>query len=145
MISSNIRDHYSQYFRSHCDEYILKKVLYCFDMKEVCYYTRLSKLHCDEEEIKNRMIELIPDLSMYYRPFRIEALFVRTHLTFRNCITILRNVISHFNYILIRKEYRIDNNKHSYLQIQPEKYYTRRGYHHNISINRGVSMLIDFK
>jgi len=135
-----------QYFRIKPSEMILNKILECFEMKGICCYTRLSIIHCDSVNVINNFIKIKLDLGKYYRPQKIEALFETTPLTFQNCITILKNVVSFFNYNVRRREYKINHQQRFiYYQIENNADFTIEQKKIPIRINRSESILVEFK
>lgn len=134
---------YSQYFHQIPDDYILYKVLKCFNMDTIICNQIISKSHFSEVVIIKKFNELIPDLSLYYAPRVINNFFYTSPITFNNCITLLRHMLSFFNHIIVRKEHIYQNKKTMYYTIHNGADFNEAG-KIPIRITRGEPTLLTF-
>ena len=139
----DINPRYGQYFHQKPDENLLIKVLNCFSMNEIQYNYILSKNHVNESSVINNFNNLIPDLSLYYIPRIINSFFYTTPITFNNCITLLRHVLSFFNHFIISKGVVYQNKKITHYTIHNCKDYNDKGIL-PIKITRGKATLLTF-
>jgi len=135
-----------QYFRIKPTKDILKKILKCFNLTEICYHTKLSTIHCNIELVLSNFKKIKPELEIYYRPCRLKVIFEKTPLTFQNCITILKNVLTFFNHSIRCRQYKFRNlEKYTYYQIENNDDFTEERKMIPIKINRSKAIYVDFK
>lgn len=130
-------------FQTVPDEMILKKVLNCFNMKQIECNKIISKEHLCEYEVMTNLENIIPELSLYYYSRRINYFFYDKTITFSNGITILRNILPFFGYNLLRKECISNKCKTIYFTICKNEI-TNNKNQINFRVNRKDKFLIEF-
>lgn len=143
MLNDKKPQRFSQYFHQIPDEYILYKILKCFNMDTIVCNQIISKNHLCELTVIKKYNELIPDLSLYYSPRIINSFFYASPITFNKCITLLRHILSYFNHFIVRKEYIYKNKKTMHYTIQDASNYDENG-KIPIRITRGKATLLTF-
>tara|TARA_B100000123_G_C25472564_1_gene315481 strand:- start:12 stop:407 length:396 start_codon:yes stop_codon:yes gene_type:complete len=107
----------NQLFCKKPDNFILVKVLECFDLKNLQddkFFTR--KILKDIETVK-KMTNIYNDLSEYYIPCKGKKYL--TELNEKKAITVLRQIVKCFNYFVFSKEKYIKGEKNIAYQVMP--------------------------
>jgi hypothetical protein len=92
-------------------EFITSFLEFVFGIKQWDVLKTFNKK--DNIDIPNKMIEMIPFLTIYIKNYLINHLFYNTTLTFNKCITILHHFVLCYGYN-IRFETKIENYTYKY-------------------------------
>lgn len=121
MDKDNPKPTYKQYFHTLPDEDLLKKVLLCFNFEKISENYTISKQHQSVEKVLFNFHQIIPDLTLYYRPHIMHNFFYNTPLTFTNCTTMLRNILIYFDYKLKHTQIVCKKKKYTYYTMHSLK------------------------
>jgi len=104
-----------QIFRVKPDMKILMSLINCFDISDLNESKQFTKHDIRKFNTIEKINEIIPDLMIYYYPHKIRMHL--SHVTERNCITILSHFLAEFNYKLNRREAVTNQKKLIYYNI----------------------------
>ena len=106
-----------QLFCKKPDNFILEKVLECFDIKNLQDNKSFTRKNLKDMNTVKQLEKIIDDLNEYYIPCKSKKYL--TDLDEKKAITILRQIVKCFNYFLFSKEKYIKGEKNITYQIMP--------------------------
>ena len=101
-----------KYFQLFCEkpsEDFMNKILMCYDIQNLNDSKEFSKGDLIEHNTSDKIIDLIPDLILYYLPCK--GIVYLNEIDEKRCITILSQFIKMFDFKLGRKEKIINKKK----------------------------------
>lgn len=101
-----------KYFQLFCEkpsEDFMNKILMCYDIQNLNDSKEFSKGDLIEHNTSDKIIDLIPDLILYYLPCK--GIVYLNEIDEKRCITILSQFIKMFDCKLGRKEKIINKKK----------------------------------
>ena len=112
-------------FQQKPDKYLLSCILKCFDIDNVDNNFIISKQSISSEKVIENFKNMIPEISLYYHNRTLNLFFSNDNLTFTKCITQLKNILYHNDYILTSDLTIIKKKKIILYKIMSKEYYTK--------------------
>ena len=129
----------NQLFVKHVDIDMLNLIIECFGLHGMTDKRMFSKTDMAQHETTTKLLNLIPQLQEYYLPCKAKVYL--NNITEKKCITILKQVLKLYGYVLLSKERNSRHRKVILYQIVSEQ--ERKGTV-AIEVRHDVEMKLDF-
>ena len=107
----------NQLFKKNPDKILLDQILNVFNLKNLDDNKYFNKLDLQKYNTLEKIIGMKVTLEEYYIPCK--ARYYLNDLTYKNIITILRQLLRTHNYKVESKEKYIQGKKHLFYQVVP--------------------------
>lgn len=110
----------SQLFRCVPDLEFVNRVVSCFNLRDINDTTEFWKITIQNFNTIDKLINLIPELNLYYNPCKAKNYL--NNINENRCVTILRHFIKIYHYRIIRRERIVNKNKFTFYRINSDTY-----------------------
>ena len=107
---------YNQLFKKIPDKNLLKNILSAFNIEDISSNKEFSRLELIEHNALEKIIDLLPILKEHYLPCKARTYL--SELSYKNIITILRQILRVFNIKLNYKEKYIKGEKYIFYKLE---------------------------
>lgn len=127
----------NQLFKSTIPEDLLGKILLCYGITLPNVTPSFSKIELDRLKTVEKMCELREELTNYYLPCK--ARLYLNNINERKCVTVLRQILRLYGFVLISDQKYIKQKKCTVYHIQKQS--SEENILHNIKIDNEPTII----
>lgn len=93
------------FFNSIPQMSFINKYVGVFGLKSIDDTSLFTKYRYDTSLMENMLMELIPEIILFVRPFALRSFKFEKEIKYKKCVTFLRYLLNYHNYILLKYEF----------------------------------------
>lgn len=102
---------------------LANKLIKCFCIDNIDTKIIISKKYINNDLLLKNVESIIPDFCLYYTPRIMNYYFYNDNINFKKCITMLKNILYHIDYLLLKVVDNCEKPKITRYKIMNKKNY----------------------